>query len=76
MTNDLLSIANTSDVPELDKEKVFRRFYRHGDTGEEGNGLGLSIVKEICELAGFSIVYRHKENRHVFSIIFNKNNIR
>jgi two-component system sensor histidine kinase TctE len=34
-------------IPDSEKEKVFERFYRSPDASEEGNGLGLSIVKEI-----------------------------
>ena len=36
-------------VPEIEREKVFQRFYRilgHGDA--DGSGLGLAIVREIC----------------------------
>ncbi len=69
---DYLSIANTSTLAELDKEKVFQRFYRHQGAQEEGNGLGLSIVRQICDLAGYTLVYKHVSGEHVFKIIFNK----
>ena len=72
LTENSISITNTSGLPALDEEKVFQRFYRHRDTREEGNGLGLSIVKEICELAGFNIAYEYQDNNHIFTIVFNK----
>jgi len=36
-------------IPESDRERVFERFYRVARTGSEGSGLGLSIVREICQ---------------------------
>ncbi|MEJ2323868.1 MAG: HAMP domain-containing sensor histidine kinase [Nitrospirota bacterium] len=37
-------------VPEEEREKIFKRFYKGG--GSEGIGLGLSIAKETLELMG------------------------
>ena len=68
-TNKLV-IANSSSIPALDKKLVFQRFYRHNDTQQEGNGLGLSIVKQICSVAGFSIEYLYQDSRHQFHIHF------
>ena len=65
-----LVIANTSFLPELDDQKVFQRFYRHADSRQEGNGLGLSIVKQICEMAGYSISYRYLNGVHAFEVHF------
>ena len=68
-TNKLV-IANSSPIPALDEKLVFQRFYRHNDTQQEGNGLGLSIVKQICSVAGFSIEYLYQDSRHQFHIHF------
>lgn len=68
---DLLQVSNTSSIPALDHEKVFRRFYRHAGSGQDGNGLGLSIVKQICDMAGYSLTYEYKDGQHQFSIHFN-----
>ena len=68
-TNKLV-IANSSPIPALDEKLVFQRFYRHNDTQQEGNGLGLSIVKQICNDAGFSIEYLYQDSRHQFHIHF------
>lgn len=64
-----LTITNTSANQELDGVKLFKRFYRQHQT-DEGNGLGLSIVKQICDMAGYSIIYQYSEGRHRFTIIF------
>jgi len=39
-------------IPADDRVRVFERFYRVLGTGEEGSGLGLSIVLRIAELHG------------------------
>ena len=66
----ILYISNLSFVPELDSQRVFQRFYRHTDTKQDGNGLGLSIIKQICELSGFSISYSYTVDRHEFLVRF------
>lgn len=38
-----------------ERERVFERFYRGPDQAEPGAGLGLSIVRRICELHGATI---------------------
>jgi K+-sensing histidine kinase KdpD len=49
--------------------KIFDRFHRESRT-TLGNGLGLSIVKKICDVAGFAIDYRYAGGRHQFTIHF------
>jgi two-component system sensor histidine kinase QseC len=39
-------------IPKTEREKVLERFYRISGNGEEGSGLGLSIVRRISELHG------------------------
>jgi len=62
-------ISNSGTKIPLDKEKVFRRFSR---TSEErkGNGLGLSIVNQICKLHGWQVGYRFKDDLHCFWVEF------
>ena len=43
-------------IPEAERSRVFERFYRVLDSGEEGSGLGLSIVKRIADLHRARIV--------------------
>ncbi len=68
-----LIISNDSFLPELDGQSVFQRFYRHADTKLEGNGLGLSIIKQICAVAGYDCKYSYQDNRHKFSVDFKTN---
>jgi len=52
-------------------EKIFEKFYREDSAGTtEGLGLGLSIVKKICEKYGFKISYSFRDNMNNFIIKF------
>ena len=51
----------------LDEKKIFTRFYHSGGK-KDSSGLGLSIVKAICQRYGFSIKYYFEEGLHVFEI--------
>jgi two-component system sensor histidine kinase QseC len=42
-------------IPEAEREQVLKRFYRITGSGEEGSGLGLSIVRRIAELHGANL---------------------
>ncbi|MGB7816838.1 MAG: ATP-binding protein [Methylotenera sp.] len=39
-------------IPKTEREQVQQRFYRIAGSGEEGSGLGLSIVRRIAQLHG------------------------
>ncbi|MCC5931313.1 MAG: HAMP domain-containing histidine kinase [Cyclobacteriaceae bacterium] len=64
-----LVITNTSFIPELDKSKVFNRFYKF-KAGQMSSGLGLAILKEICEFHGWRPDYSYNEDQHCFTIHF------
>jgi signal transduction histidine kinase len=50
-------------------EKIFDRFQR--DTGpSSGAGIGLAIVKKICDSNGFKIAYQYVNGMHSFTICF------
>ena len=68
LTSQQLVIANTSLLPALEKEKVSQRFYRHPDTKADGNGLGLSIVKQVCAVTGYTLQYDYQQGLHIFLI--------
>ena len=68
LSNEMFSISNTSFNGELDKNKIFQRFYKTDIS--EGTGLGLAIVKEICNMAGAVISYQYQNNKHQFTIKF------
>jgi two-component system OmpR family sensor kinase len=46
----VLRVADTGPgIPADERERVFDRFYRSGENGESGSGLGLSIVRRIAD---------------------------
>ncbi|MDP4264652.1 MAG: HAMP domain-containing sensor histidine kinase [Bacteroidota bacterium] len=68
LTEKELRVRNTGQFKALEKEKLFTRFYKES-VNDEHNGLGLSIIKQICEVTGILPGYKYNEGYHVF--IFN-----
>jgi len=62
-----LRIANTAKLDRLDTTRLFGRFYKESQYSKS-NGLGLSIVKQICEHAGLKIQYAFADQQHVFTV--------
>ena len=60
-----LKISNSSNVKELNSEQMFLRFFSQ-DKKSRYNGLGLSIIKQICDVSGFNIEYSFREGQHRF----------
>ena len=64
-----LGISNEGPQLTFNEQDLFKRFVR--DTKRTGNfGLGLSLVKKICDYYAFQIDYRYENNRHLFNIRF------
>ena len=61
-----LEVANTAKSTGLDPNKLFGRFYKEEQYSKH-NGLGLSIVKQICEHADFDISYGFSDQQHRFT---------
>ena len=62
-----LTVANTGASSPLDESKIFERFYHSADK-KSSTGLGLALVKAICNLYGFGLEYRFENNMHTFNI--------
>ncbi|HTE26427.1 sensor histidine kinase [Flavitalea sp.] len=62
-----LMISNTGLQKELDSKRIFARFYK-GESNSHQNGLGLSIIKQICERSQIEIDYSYKNSRHIFQL--------
>ncbi len=62
-----LSISNTSNHKQLDKNFLFTRFYKPNHENAY-NGLGLSIIKQICDASGLKINYSFITQMHRFDI--------
>jgi len=63
------SISNTGQPEPLNPNKIFRRFSRTSEE-KKGNGLGLSIVRQICLLHRWEIEYQYKDEIHTFILRF------
>ena len=68
LTPKKLLVSNTGRSKALQKDKLFSRFYKEAVNGEH-NGLGLSIIKEICDATGIRPQYQYEEGEHTF--VFN-----
>ena len=64
-----LLIKNDGPPLEFNQEELFTRFVR--DNKRSGNfGLGLSLVKKVCETYNFLIDYSYDNQKHVFKVTF------
>jgi signal transduction histidine kinase len=71
LTLNTLKVVNTGKRQPLDMQKVFTRFYK--ESPEPGNnGLGLSIVKKICDQSGITPAYNFSSDNgeHTFTLIW------
>jgi signal transduction histidine kinase len=62
-----LQIANTAKLNSLDPKKLFSRFYKEAQHSKH-TGLGLSIVKQICDESGMTITYGFFDQQHSFTL--------
>lgn len=69
LSDNRLMVSNTSDDAALDADQIFNRFYRPSEK-TTGNGLGLSIVKTVCDYHGWKILYAYADGKHQFVVIF------
>lgn len=67
LASDQLIIQNTGSLQALDKKRIFRRFYKE-ESYSSHNGLGLSIIKQICEQSGIHIQYSFNDIFHIFTL--------
>jgi signal transduction histidine kinase len=68
-SSESLLIRNTGEKLQ-DPEKVFERFQRNNKSTLIGNGLGLSILKKICDTYGYEIRYSFEHGMHTFEVQF------
>jgi signal transduction histidine kinase len=67
-----LSIENTGPMLEINAEDLFERF-KKGSHESKTTGLGLALVKQICNLYHFTVRYSHTNGWHNVHIIFLNN---
>ncbi len=64
-----LTVSNTSDEEALNEALIFNRFYRPSEK-TKGNGLGLSIVKAVCDYHDWKVSYTYVNGKHEFAVRF------
>lgn len=62
-----LTINNTAQDGPLDPARLYTKFFTVKKT-ISNNGLGLSIIKHICDASGFAINYHYHNSQHFFTI--------
>ena len=62
-----LIIKNTGNPPTLPLDQVFERFRRTSDDSDSV-GLGLSIVRQICDVSGLTIQYLFEDGQHIVKV--------
>lgn len=67
----LLVADNGPGIPEVERDKVFKRFYRlEKSRTTEGTGLGLSLVKAVADLHGARIVLTDRSPGLTVRVVF------
>lgn len=69
LSNHSLTFSNTGQSQTLVADKLFNRFSK-SNPSEQGNGLGLAIIKKIADLNSWKISYSFENNFHSFLVAF------
>ena len=69
LTGEGLVIVNTGKEPCVPTEELFERF-KKGNTGSDSIGIGLAIVRQICDLSHFDVVYQYRGGLHMVAVSF------
>lgn len=69
-TADSLLFENTGAPESLNRDYIFERFY-HSSDNRQSLGLGLAVVKAICQRYGLRIDYAFNNGKHAFTIVKN-----
>ena len=69
--NNSVQVINAGTKALNHPDHIFDRFYKESKK-IDSTGLGLSIVKKICDYYGFVPSYRFENSKHIFQIDFNK----
>ena len=69
LNNSSLLVKNTGLIPEIKPSDLFERF-KKGSYQSRSTGLGLALVKEICNLYNYTIRYDYKNGWHEVEVTF------
>lgn len=66
LTDSVFEVSNSGDE-ELNTNLLFKRFSKLS-ANNNGSGLGLSIIQEICKFHHWTAHYRFQNGKHIFSV--------
>ncbi|HEY4798269.1 MAG TPA: HAMP domain-containing sensor histidine kinase [Bacteroidia bacterium] len=69
LKNKSFTISNSGNPLTTSPDKLFERFQKASSSGDSV-GLGLSIVKQICDTYRFSVDYSFSENIHTVKVVW------
>ncbi|SKB39959.1 sensor histidine kinase [Daejeonella lutea] len=69
LTDAAMTFENGGEALTFPEGQLFARFGK-GTDSNKGNGLGLSIVKQICLANGWEVKYHYADKMHVFKVFF------
>jgi signal transduction histidine kinase len=69
LTQEGLVVINTGREPGIPTRELFERF-KKGNSGSDSIGIGLAIVRQICELSHFDIDYQYHSGLHMLAVSF------
>ena len=69
LTRDGLVISNSGREPQVPVAELFERF-KKGNPGGDSIGIGLAIVRQICDLSGFTVEYIFRDGVHEIAVGF------
>lgn len=64
-----LAVSNTGIPPQIHTSELFERF-KKDSLSSDSLGLGLSIVKTICDTYGFTVSYNYEKEMHLIKVYF------
>lgn len=68
--NNRLVIANTGPMPGVSPALLFERFRKGNDNLKHSYGLGLALVKHICDMYHYQISYTCHDQIHTLEMRF------
>lgn len=64
------AISNSGSTPSISSEQIFERFKR-GEDKIDSTGLGMAIVKKICDHSSCQIAHSYADRMHLFTVRIN-----
>ena len=69
LTKEGLVISNSGREPQVPVGELFERF-KKGNPGGDSIGIGLAIVRQICDLSRFTVEYFFRDGVHMIAVGF------